>query len=69
MGLITDDKPAGFYYVGYVTQKSLESMPAELRERFPLNTAMMNKTPFRTRQEARRVGRAHHLRDIQVVQN
>ncbi len=70
MGRIDDSKPAGFYYVGYVTQASLDSMPSdEMRARWPLNTAMSNTKPLPSRGEAMRRGKAHHLRDVTVIEN
>lgn len=69
MARLDHSKPPGFYYVGYITQKSLDSMPAELREKFPLTTPMSNTKPFRTRKGAMDDAKAHHLRDITVIEN
>lgn len=69
MAKIDDSKAPGFYYVGFVTPKSIATMPPELRERFPLNTAMSNKTPRRTKDAALKEAKAHHLRDITVIKN
>jgi hypothetical protein len=69
MGRIDDSKPPGYYYVGHVTQASIDSMPPELCERFKLNSALSNTKPFRTKKQARTAAEAHHLRDITVIKN
>ena len=70
MALIDDKKTPGFYYVGYVTQRSLDSMPTdEMRARWPLNTAMSNTKPFASEEAAQKSAEGHHLRDITVLKN
>jgi hypothetical protein len=70
MARIDKTKPPGFYYVGFVTQASLDSMPTdEMRERYPLNTPLSNTLPKRSKKEAQTEAEAHHLRDITVIKN
>ncbi len=67
---IDPSKPRGFYYVGFVTQKSLDSMPSdEMRAQWPLNSAMSNIVPKRLAREAKRAAEAHHLRDVTIIKN
>jgi hypothetical protein len=70
MAKIDPSKPPGYFYVGFITQASLDSMPSpEMRDKWPLNCAMSNTIPFATNAAARKAAERHHLRDITVIKN
>jgi len=58
----------GFYYMGYVTQASIDSMPEELRGRFKLGAPLSNTMPYPTRKKANEVAKAHSLRNITTME-
>ena len=60
-------KAPGWYYVGYVTVKSLMEMPPALKAKFGLGMPLSNTKPFETKQAARRDAKAHSLRDIMTI--
>lgn len=67
---IDPSRPSGFYYVGFITKKSLDSMPTdEMRAKWPLGNAMNNTKPFASKTEAQKAAKAHFLRDVTIIEN
>lgn len=58
----------GFYYMGFVTKRSIESMPPAIREKFKLGAPLSNTKPKATKAEAMREAKAHFLRNISTMQ-